>query len=117
DGACDYIPAHPELVPPATIRARTVAVHEASHLVYVSASPLPAPAALEAGLLPIRSIYLYASHTSVRDAFARLVFPPLSSGLPGWQLAPLNDRPWQTVGWHRGHEALEARYERSTLAD
>lgn len=56
DGGCLRIPAHPALVPPATIRATGMACAEDSGLIWVApegtATPLPA---LE-GLSPVRSL-------------------------------------------------------------
>ena len=59
-GQCRYIPAHPELDVPATIRVSTQAVAESGGLIWAVLEGEPAPAPSFEAALPVRSLYVDA---------------------------------------------------------
>lgn len=73
DAACTAIPAHPDLTPPATLRANAFACAEAGGLVFVADAGILTPPELPedwAGRdwAPVRSIALAASHRTAMTA-------------------------------------------------
>lgn len=56
DGGCKRIPAHPDLVPPASIKAVRFACVQAQGLVWVAPLGTDAPLPDLAGLIPVRSL-------------------------------------------------------------
>ena len=61
DGGCTRIPAHPDLVPPATIRAVRFACLQAQGLVWVAALGCELPLPDLRGLIPVRSLVVEGS--------------------------------------------------------
>ena len=58
DGGCKRIPAHPDLVPPASIKAVRFACVQAQGLVWVAPLGTDAPLPDLAGLIPVRSLVI-----------------------------------------------------------
>ncbi|MBE3640049.1 Rieske (2Fe-2S) protein [Mangrovicoccus algicola] len=56
DGTCAHIPAHPELCPPATIRATGCDAAEAGGVIWVAPEGYAAPPELPRGLVALRSL-------------------------------------------------------------
>lgn len=67
-GNCLRIPAHPDLVPPETIRVTTYPVEEAGGVVWVAdGAPTAKPPALD-GFTPLRSLTVRAAHAAIETA-------------------------------------------------
>ncbi len=68
DGGCTRIPAHPDLVPPASIKVVRFDIVQAQGLVWVA--PLGASAALPdlAGLIPVRSLVIEGAAQQLAEA-------------------------------------------------
>ena len=58
DGACQYIPAHPELTPPASLCVPTLDCDEGNGLVWIALNPTTSRIAATADHLPLRSIVI-----------------------------------------------------------
>lgn len=86
DGGCRSIPAHPDLVPPAAIRAEALACAEADGVIWVAGAGETAPLPDVAGLMPLRSLAVQA--------------PPdrIATALPGLRPAPGGLRGTVTTG-------------------
>lgn len=74
-GQCRYIPAHPDLAVPATIRAAAWRVAEAAGMVWVAAADSVDPPPDDAAATPVRSIWIDAPLAGAAAA--------LEAGLPG----------------------------------
>ncbi len=77
NGQCAYVPAHPELDPPASIKTQTYAVSEVAGVIWVA--PTDAQEAIEtpaiaAGLEPLRSITASASEAAITTASLQTAF-------------------------------------------
>jgi nitrite reductase/ring-hydroxylating ferredoxin subunit len=81
DGGCRSIPAHPDLVPPAAIRAEALACAEGGGVIWVAAAGEASPLPDLAGLRPLRSLAMVASPAQIAAALPRL--RPGSGGLRG----------------------------------
>lgn len=68
-GACHYIPAHPELAPPQTIKTNVYNVTEASGLIWVNATGNVAPIEIPAPTTAVRSLHMACSVEAALDAF------------------------------------------------
>lgn len=80
-GRCSYIPAHPDLDPPETIRATAHKVTEAEGVIWVSLDDKIDPPALPKGLEPLRSFVIEADEAAIRaanDAELNLLLSPVS---------------------------------------
>lgn len=77
DARCRYIPAHPDLDVPATIRVNTHAVAVAQGMVWVATAPDPGPAPVGAGAAAaaVRSLWV--------DVPVAALAAALAGGLPG----------------------------------
>jgi nitrite reductase/ring-hydroxylating ferredoxin subunit len=76
-GACRYIPSHPDLEVPSSIRVTRFRAIEALGMIWVSPLDDAAPSPLEAGaLMALRSLQVDAPVATLADAFA-------AHGLPG----------------------------------
>lgn len=73
---CRYIPAHPDLAVPASIRVERYAAAEASGLIWVAAEWAEGAPPEVAGVIPLRSMFVDAP---AKVALARLA----AEGLPG----------------------------------
>ena len=85
-GLCRYIPAHPDLDPPETIRTETHAVAEAAGVIWVSLSGPVEPAPVSEGLEPLRSLTVRCAEAALRRAVADTPFQgeaPVPAGSPG----------------------------------
>ncbi|MEM7376013.1 MAG: Rieske (2Fe-2S) protein [Pseudomonadota bacterium] len=67
-GACQYIPAHPELEPPVSLCVSTFPCCEAGGLVWISFLPDTAPLPDAAAGTPLRSLAVDAPHDSVQHS-------------------------------------------------
>lgn len=65
DGACRRIPAHPEVVPPATIRAEAFSAHEAGGIVWVAPDGTQGTPPALAGFQPVRWMTAHAAVTAL----------------------------------------------------
>lgn len=70
-GACHFIPAHPELAPPKTIKTNVYNVAEASGIIWVNATGNVAPIEIPASTTPVRSLHMACSVKSALDAFSK----------------------------------------------
>ena len=70
-GACHYIPAHPELDPPKTIKANVYNVTEASGIIWVNTTGNVAPIDIPASTVPVRSIHIARPVESALNAFSK----------------------------------------------
>lgn len=83
-GTCQHIPAHPDMVPPESICAKTFGCTEGDGLIWVRASHQAEPQFSSHGGDAIRSIAINASVTEVKSYFSALPFPiDLSDGGSG----------------------------------
>lgn len=73
EGACHYIPAHPELDPPQTIKTNLYNVTEASGIIWVNATGTVSPVALPENTHAVRSIHLPCSVELAVDAFSQQI--------------------------------------------
>ncbi|MBX5240251.1 Rieske 2Fe-2S domain-containing protein [Rhizobium sp. NLR22b] len=84
-GGCIRIPAHPDLVPPETIRVAVQRVEESDGIVWVAVGePAMPPPSLD-GLAPIRSLTLVADIVAIEAA---------AGGKAASGLIPVADHPW-----------------------
>ena len=88
-GVCKNIPAHPNLQPPKTICAKTFACQEVNGFILVhvgdDSAAMPAEYSELEGenMVPVRSVYLDASISTVRDWLMQAVFPTFAAGQDG----------------------------------
>jgi len=86
DGACDAIPAHPDLEPPNSICAKTYGCAEAGGLIWVNTEDSVADAPkIDGTWLPCRSLHLADT-------------PTLADVLRGLDVAPLGDHAARATG-------------------
>ncbi len=69
EGACHYIPAHPELEPPKTIKANLYNVTEASGIIWVNAVGTVSPVTLPSNTQAVRSVSVHCSLEIAAQAF------------------------------------------------
>ena len=74
EGACHYIPAHPELEPPKTIRPTVYNVAESGGIVWVNATGTVQPVAFPTTTVAVRSISLQCSVDSAVQSFESNAF-------------------------------------------
>jgi nitrite reductase/ring-hydroxylating ferredoxin subunit len=75
DGRCRFIPAHPDLEPPGTIRAVAHGAAERSGLIWVAPEEVdPDPPETGFAARPIRTLVAAADRTRLRDAFETTLF-------------------------------------------
>lgn len=74
-GTCQHIPAHPDMVPPTSICAKTYGCAEGDGLIWVSASQQAEQDFSIHGGDTIRSIAINASVSDVKSCFSTLPFP------------------------------------------
>ena len=80
DGACRRIPAHPEVVPPASIRAEVFSVIEADGIVWVAPQGTTAAPPDLAGFEPVRALTVNQSLAGI-DAHLGGAFSPPGAAL------------------------------------
>ncbi len=73
-GRCTYIPAHPELEPPATIMAQAFSVEERDGLIWVASDGTAEPRGLPGGLAPLRSLTFQTAKSEASEAFSSTPF-------------------------------------------
>jgi nitrite reductase/ring-hydroxylating ferredoxin subunit len=81
-GQCHYIPAHPNLDVPKTIRANVYSSAERLGMLWVYSEPVENPPALsveEAGVTPVRSVYVDCDAASAAAALAEAELPPFKA--------------------------------------
>ncbi|MEO0402143.1 MAG: Rieske (2Fe-2S) protein [Pseudomonadota bacterium] len=74
DGACAYIPAHPDLEPPATITAQVYHVAEASGVIWVATTTQPDMPQPRQAMVPLRSLAVSCAPERALAAFAATPF-------------------------------------------
>lgn len=67
---CRYIPAHPELEPPETIRAQEFQSVEKDGLIWVNVNDKITPPAMPEGLVPLRSIGFRCPSETLKDVMS-----------------------------------------------
>lgn len=78
-GSCVFIPAHPALTPPKTIKTQVFACAERNGLIWVAPEKVSGhPPAVEGKWIECRTIEIDAPAKKVRDAFSAALFPPFS---------------------------------------
>jgi len=77
EAACHYIPAHPELTPPETIKVQTFGVLEKHGVLWVNVEDTPKPTPLPDNCFPLRSITI---HVALNTAIETSQSAPLSLG-------------------------------------
>ena len=90
-GQCHYIPAHPELEPPATIRPLIYSVIESTGVLWVNTSDNATPVLLPDALCPVRSININSNVATVEAAFRQ--FSQVSANLCHVAVRSLSDDP------------------------
>lgn len=85
-GTCSYIPAHPELTPPETIKTRVFSVQESDGVIWVNTDGVADPEALPIPTQGLRSFHIEAAQDQITAAcvnvmFAGVVPKVLSDGL------------------------------------
>jgi len=83
---CRYIPAHPELEPPATIKANDFLSAEAGGLIWVNVEGETDEPLVPEDLLPIRSINFRCTPNILQDAIKEAEFNILNQSNDMWQL-------------------------------
>lgn len=73
-GVCQYIPAHPELEPPATIKATVFSVTIADGVIWVSTQGVPNPAPVPFANQPLRSFHVEAQSGDIALACETIAF-------------------------------------------
>lgn len=92
-GVCRYIPAHPELEPPATIKATVFSVAIADGVIWVSTEGAAKPAPIPFASQPLRSFHVAAQSGALAQACKTIAF----EGEGSEQISP-------------GHYRLNARH-------
>ncbi|MGI9416458.1 MAG: Rieske 2Fe-2S domain-containing protein [Geminicoccaceae bacterium] len=83
DGVCRYIPAHPDLTPPATLCTTAFACVEGRGLIWASlAANEDAPDVAIADAEPLRSLVVNRDIVTVRSMFAQARFPITDAWTP-----------------------------------
>jgi len=77
-GKCHYVPAHPDLEPPATIKTKIYGVKEQDHVLWVNTQGDAKPPTLPCNLTGLRSITLACDHARAYAAFTS-TSPPTSA--------------------------------------
>ena len=83
DSICRYIPAHPDLEPPATITATVYRCEERAGLIWVSLSSEGEPDILKIAAHPIRSLAVDAAPDALKAALRCACFPVSETWQPG----------------------------------
>ena len=79
-GACQYIPAHPDLAVPDTIRVRVYLAAERGGMIWTTFSAEPAPLPDDEPLtLPLRSLYLSCGRDTAIAALSAVPMSPFAS--------------------------------------
>lgn len=90
DGQCRYIPAHPDLTVPTTIRATAYPCCESIGMVWIyselGAEPPPTPPPERQPVTPVRSIYLEHAAETIAERLA-------GGGVPPFPADAANSRP------------------------
>lgn len=79
-GVCSYIPAHPDLDPPKTIKTEVYQIAEQNGVLWVSTDGDVTTAPLADNLVPIRSLTLDCEHAAAVTAFLDAPNAPVSGG-------------------------------------
>lgn len=84
DGTCRYIPAHPDLEPPKTLRTTAFACADHAGLIWASLSDRSDPPTLDLDdAEPLRSLVFDLDMTTVGERLAEASFPITESWTPG----------------------------------
>ncbi|MEM1266294.1 MAG: Rieske (2Fe-2S) protein [Pseudomonadota bacterium] len=74
DGVCTYIPAHPELAPPDTIRTEVYRVAEKDGVIWVSVSGPAEPGGADGATVPLRTLSVATDEVRALAGFAATPF-------------------------------------------
>jgi len=91
DGACRYIPAHPELAPPETLCTDVYPCQEFDGLVWFSPGGRPDDIAVSFGGANIRSLSVNCNPVDLRAFVAAVRLPSLGGGQDGFDARVLHD--------------------------
>lgn len=69
-GRCTYIPAHPDLEPPATITTQAYQIEERDGLIWVAGEGTAEPRVLPGNLIPLRSMTFQTAKSDVTEGFS-----------------------------------------------
>ncbi len=73
-GTCSYIPAHPELPPPETIKTKAFSVRESDGVIWVNTEGVADPTPVHIQTQALRSFHIEAAPDQIADACASVVF-------------------------------------------
>lgn len=97
EGTCHYIPAHPDLAPPNTIKPVIYSITEASGLLWVCTEGDVAPPDLPKHFVPLRSLHIKAhSHTFNELLSQRVPSVETKTHLPpntAYEVSEVSNRP------------------------
>lgn len=79
-GVCSYIPAHPDLEPPKTIKTETYQIAEQNGVLWVSTEGKVTATGLADNLIPLRSLTLDCKHPDAVAAFLNTPGAGLEAG-------------------------------------
>ena len=92
DGGCSYIPAHPDLEPPATIAAVVYHVAEASGVIWVKTDAEPEVSQEGAEPKPLRSLAFTCAADAALSSFAATPFDGVEPAASGANVLQIGDR-------------------------
>ncbi|WP_420860973.1 Rieske 2Fe-2S domain-containing protein [Algirhabdus cladophorae] len=78
-GGCAYIPAHPDLEPPATITAQVYNVAETDGVIWADVDELPTAPRADVAMVPLRSL---AFSSTAQSALSALAAEPFGDDVP-----------------------------------
>ena len=94
-GQCCYVPAHPELDVPATIRVATYPVAESGGMIWTCFAPSPPAPPAFGDAVPVRSLFLDASLPQAVEVLESFGVEPFPAGPAGHAApAPERERVW-----------------------
>lgn len=117
-GRCHYIPAHPELELPRTIKPATFDVVERDGLVWVNTTEKAIPLSLPADATPLRSITFNRNLDALTDCITVTATPKLNTGCHSTTVESNQPRVLSTFldeSNHRVYLALQASEDHKTV--
>lgn len=114
-GVCRYIPAHPELDPPATITAQVFCVVEADGVIWVNSGGVAKPVPVPISSQPLRSFFVEAGSDDIAEASQATLFEGVLPAPLGGGLYQLGAR--QVVLLENPRDADQTQTQITVLAD
>ncbi len=87
-GRCTYIPAHPDLVPPKTIKTESYRIAEQSGILWVSSDGDVSAPSLPGNLVPVRSLTLDCSRGTAIHGFMTVAMPARGAAPASGHVSP-----------------------------